>query len=81
MTIESYEIEYLVHRLYEDFDVITVHEVDSAYCFWLGKYTDEGRVMFSHIVPHEFDVDLVELEIEYLRQRFEQEKERHYTKN
>lgn len=66
-------IAYLVHRLYEYFDIISVFDDGDQYFFWLVKGNNKGRVTLPYSVPRYFDIDDTETEIEVMRQELDEQ--------
>lgn len=73
--MDTADIEYLVHRLFEYFDEVNYYEVDDGVVLRFGRFTEEGRVMMDYDVSPNFDIMDVDAEIEGIRRLYDGEDE------
>jgi hypothetical protein len=69
------DVEYLVHRLHEYFDVVNYYEVESGILLRISKYTVDGRISMNYDLSPNFDVMDTEAEIEAIRRLYDGEDE------
>lgn len=53
--MNSPDVEYLIHRLYEHYDSVNCYEVDDCYILRISHYAPEGRQVFTVDINFDFD--------------------------